>query len=60
MRVIVLFYLFAAVWLFGFGAAAVTGGASAAVVCGTLGMLAFLASAAARIGARQAPAVRRM
>lgn len=58
-RVVVLFYLFAALWLLGFGLAAITDGAPAAVACGAVGMLLFLGSTAARIGAQQPPAARR-
>lgn len=54
-RVVVFFYLFAALWLLGFAGAAVTAGASAAVVCGALGMLGFLAATAARISAQNPP-----
>lgn len=58
-RILALFYLFGALWLLGFGAAAVTAGAPAAVACGTISMLCFLATVAARIGAQDPPAPRR-
>lgn len=50
----ILLYVMLALWLAGFGAAAVTAGAPAAVVAGTAGLLGTLAVAAARIarGAR--------
>jgi hypothetical protein len=58
-RVIVFFRVFAALWLAGFGMAAVTAGAAAAVVVGTMGLLGTIAAATARIGAQQPPTARR-
>lgn len=58
-KILVLFYLFGALWLFGFGLAAVTAGAPAGVACGSISMLCFLATVAARIAAQEQPAARR-
>jgi hypothetical protein len=57
-RIIVAFYLAAFAWLAGVGLTAATG-APAALVCGVLGLVGFLAAAAARVAAEQPPAVRR-
>lgn len=59
MSRVVAFYIALAVWLAGFGAAAVTAGAPAAVVVGTAGLLGTIAAAAARIGADNGPEGRR-
>ena len=50
------FALFAALFLVGFGMAAVTAGAPAAVACGTLGFLGLLGVIGASVEAEQPPA----
>jgi len=54
-RAVVVFYIALAVWLAGFAVAAVTAGAPAAVVVGSLGLLGTIAAAAARITADNGP-----
>jgi hypothetical protein len=51
-------HLYAGIWLLGMFFAGWTAGAPVAVVCGCVGLAAFLGAVAARIGAQQPPAER--
>jgi hypothetical protein len=51
MNRVFVFYTAVALWLAGFGLAALTAGGAGAVAIGDLGLIATLACAAARIGA---------